>query len=948
MKRKFISLFALTAALTYSGQASAQSDTHDWASATPTSPIDVTDLMKNPGFEGDGKGSNDGWKITTNDVGWRIEENNADDKKAGWNSKFRLDGWNYGAYPNGEASQEVSELHDGVYVISMLAASWNEYNYRQPQPGCFIFANADSVLVLPAKCTIVNAGGDHASCPKAIRQYITIPVSGGKLKTGIHFTKKNIGNLVYLDDVELSYLGSNTDALKALQDTLTASFNNEINGAGPFSTSYATAVKSALASISTSADAAAAVEATDKVRAAIVDLKANRSAWAALLAKYEEASHLENPSQTLADETSKVDQMRNDNEAQTSDIITETAKYSDIITYFYVNSSKGNKDITDHLQNADFASITATGFTNWTNTMPFNKNTNYQACQIQDNNFGLYQTITGLPTGIYRLDAPIAETVNYSKDLEDGYSDAKNQLQLVKAYISLNDSKVKALNYYDAASDTKIGTSVALKDGKYLPVYKDFKDVATWELDKTAPYTSKVFAVVNATNETGNSLKVQLGQDGDPTNIWTVFTKFGLTYVGKDVAAVAAALTDAQPVIDRLNNASISATAKKELNDAVKAAKAATANDAALAAFKTVTAKITAAYNSVDSFNTVLVAKAYLDTAIVKCPATSKNLEAAKTLSTEMATAIKNGSYTDEEIHTVSAEAYKKANSLKIDAGGATLEKPANVTSLIINPNFDPSMTSGFKCKGWNYVGNGANWGAAGQYSDFSKGVISIRVKEGAFSQTINGLDNGTYVLTVQGFNRSEYHANQKSWNDDAERANAVVTANDVQKYLPVLNEYPLTKEETEAYPYANKYAPLYTTVENGGYYICPNENTNSYDAYVKALDHFYWSTNKCVVNVPVFVKNGTLKIGVSVKGGDYWPQAAIKSFSLTYYGPDDNTKNTTSGVNSVNIEGSNVVISKKIYSITGIQQTSLQKGLNIVKEIMKDGKTKSYKILVK
>lgn len=274
--------------------------------------------------------------------------------------------------------------------------------------------------------------------------------------------------------------------------------------------------------------------------------------------------------------------------------------------------------------------------------------------------------------------------------------------------------------------------------------------------------------------------------------------------------------------------------------------------------------------------------------------------------------------------------------------GNATLDNPVDATSLIINSKFEE--------------GNKGYTGDMTVYSDpETKATIIERYNTNSdINQTVSSLPAGTYEIRVQSFYRDGGDANAayNNWNYGAgeemefwETKSAILYANDNESYIRSIGSEKIADQMTK---YCTKmveddefvgdvptYHPEYT--------LQPEENPNGYpwDTKVEDVEDVFYYPNSVQGSVDVWMRHpeaywntvqvylpepGSITFGVKEGeniGGDW---LVLNQFKLFYLGTQAPTA-INSVANSSNSNGT------KIYSVSGAQRASLQKGLNIVKK---------------
>ena len=154
--------------------------------ASPTNPMDVTDLITNPSFES----GNDGWQFS----GMGTQGNNTF-RKVG-NTYAETWTWS-GGVSDSKLWQTLKDLPNGRYKLTAVAQNIQESNPNAKQTGCYIFA------------------GDSRTEVSVYNTYAVEFVSvSGEVSIGFQ-TISATGNYCCVDDFHLSFLGFDEEAEQA-------------------------------------------------------------------------------------------------------------------------------------------------------------------------------------------------------------------------------------------------------------------------------------------------------------------------------------------------------------------------------------------------------------------------------------------------------------------------------------------------------------------------------------------------------------------------------------------------------------------------------------------------------------------------------------------------------------------------------------------------------------
>ena len=202
-------------------------------------------------------------------------------------------------------------------------------------------------------------------------------------------------------------------------------------------------------------------------------------------------------------------------------------------------------------------------------------------------------------------------------------------------------------------------------------------------------------------------------------------------------------------------------------------------------------------------------------------------------------------------------------------SGDASVDKPANFTSLIVNPSFDVQE---------DFTGWSAGFGAGGTK------WTSAEIYGKAFDvhQTISGLKNGVYIVKVNGYTR--IHNPQADFEDfsngNVTNTELYAQSGDIKATTYVKHIVEGGVEEAFGADNENTF-----TNEHGVEMYLPNTMAAA-DKYFHEEDGTINPRYENVVYVPV--ENGELTIGVSnsVASGDDW--SIFDDFQLYYIGDTD------------------------------------------------------------
>lgn len=243
----------------------------------------------------------------------------------------------------------------------------------------------------------------------------------------------------------------------------------------------------------------------------------------------------------------------------------------------------------------------------------------------------------------------------------------------------------------------------------------------------------------------------------------------------------------------------------------------------------------------------------------------------------------------------------------------ATVDNPADATYFIQSPNFNQREEA-------NSVWGFQDFAIFGNYGGDNRNsfvVESWNSESGAdFSQGVEGLPQGVYALTVQGFYRNgwrfgeEYsHEGELEWRDgqpDLEQiSNAVIYSDEEEVYLPnIMSVTGVAPGECE-------------TVWNA-------DKTESWDIVTTADHADAWFRLGYFKTTVVAEYNDTdypMMIGVyKYDKGSWGDWIVVDNFRLTYYGNDTTKEEVENGVEDILNDNIDRPADNRIFNLQGIE----------------------------
>ncbi len=558
-------------------------------------------------------------------------------------------------------------------------------------------------------------------------------------------------------------------------------------------------------------------------------------------------------------------------DATVEDLNAATVAVKEILKNYQASqaTAKDPKDMTSLIVNSDFAANNATG---WSGTaLAFQS---YADAEHYNKTYDTYQEISGMPLGVYALNAQAFYRAGGTADSYSDYKNGKAQNALLYAVNKVAAEGVSDTltipitnNFYGIQPNTSLGGNEAnVKDGDdtyYVPnnmaTAKTYFDAGYYKDNKV------LFAVTEGTALIGVKKTVSLGND------WTIFNKFGLTYYGKGADAYQLWNDDMLSGAPTYDQSVVFVTpAVVDAYEAVKASVATASTyeqvkanlsslDDAMAA---VDANIAAwqSYNDEIALSKVITGGDQYQGDDVNILADYIEMDAPDILEAK--------SLTTEQIIAEAA----KLKTLRENAVQNSIQPGADVTELLKNVDFSKGKDGWtFKAaSGGNVTANSsAKCAEAWNNSDFD------------IYQTVENAPVGAYKISVQGFYR-------RGRDDAAWKFYFDPTTGDKLPTVP----------ETPAYVYLNaSKTPLANVFE---YKVAKDENYYTGAFYTDAFDYCFpndmadaglaFDKGNYLINAVGLVakKGDAMRIGMkgcTNQEGDSW--AIFTRFKLTYMGYD-------------------------------------------------------------
>lgn len=602
-------------------------------------------------------------------------------------------------------------------------------------------------------------------------------------------------------------------------------------------------------------------------------------------------------------------------------------------------SIKAGDDITRKIVNPSFDTGTSEG---WTGNVTVSKD--YKNCEAYEKTFDLYQDITNLPDGVYELSVLAFQRVGTNEDASKAHDAGTEN---ITAVIYANDLETPFTSPYTYGMKEPSGGDPADYpyeiNGETVYIPNSMQGMAAAIAENPEAYTVTVPMLVE-----GGTLRIGVRAKKRPSNThdWAIWDNFRLKYIGSKGDALGAVTTPLIAKADGLLASNMNAEVRAQL----VAAKTALETDATVPGIHALSAAIEAANTSIDAYNTLKEAIDNAQTRYDENEASSTTSDVAKGLYNAAKTTAENiynnGTAADAEIPAAIKALNEGVTKYVINdiIADASEAKPADITKVIANSDFATMSSTGWDVKDGTMGFQSNNNVEAGEFFNCTFNL----------QQTLVGLPAGMYRLTTQAFYRNGSDASAKVDGSDDQlkydvNENAYLYFSD--KEIPteegkkVATELPESKQAIKTIT-AHKIAEdTWNSVglsDNGG---LKKMDDGMYipDNMITAQAFFKSAAGSAYDSEPLnFNYNGSsdFRIGLikNVTVTNDW--TIVKNFKLYYLGVDP------TGISEIVTDAN--AVATKIYNASGMQIGKLQKGINIIETVMKDGSKKVKKVVVK
>lgn len=610
-------------------------------------------------------------------------------------------------------------------------------------------------------------------------------------------------------------------------------------------------------------------------------------------------------------------------------------------------SIKPGDDITRKIVNPSFDN----GSEGWTVKDVTGNRTfggSYNNCEVYQGTFDFYQDITNLPDGVYELSVlafqRVANNEVASKAHDNGTED-------ITAFIYANDLETPFTSPYTYGMKENTGDDYKYTlNGEEVYIPNSMKGMAAATTENPEAYTVTVPMLVE-----GGTLRIGVREKRRPSNVtnvngswgdWAIWDNFKLKYIGSKGEALNAVTTPLIAKAAGLLDSKMNADVRTQL----EAAKTALETEATVPGIHTLSAAIEAANTSIEAYKPLQTAIENAQTRYDENEASSTTSDVAKGLYNAAKTTAENiynnGTAADAEIPAAIKALNEGVTKYVIHdvIADASEAKPADITKVIANSDFATMSSTGWDVKDGTMGFQANNSVEAGEFFNTTFNL----------QQTLVGLPAGMYRLTTQAFYRNGSDPSAKVDGSDDQlkydvNENAYLYFSD--KEIPteegkkVATELPENKQAIKTITALKIAEDKWNDVGLSDKENLAKTDDGMYipDRMVTAQAYFNSKLGSAYDSEPLnfnYDGNSDFRIGLikNVTVTNDW--TIVKNFKLYYLGVDP------TGISEIVTDAN--AVATKIYNASGMQIGKLQKGINIIETVMKDGSKKVKKVVVK
>lgn len=654
---------------------------------------------------------------------------------------YFLEAWNGSAF-KGKIYVPITELPNGVYQFTLSAAT-NAGN------GCYVYAGNDSIEV--------TTGSNMTPYTVFTR------VEDGTLEVGFNMPEA-IQNWVGIDDAKLLYLGNSMASYvywvsENIKKAPQYSENDEVQKAAL--ADYEKILDTDLDSFTTMDQVMAFIAQFDEAVATISENAAAYAEYSGLLEDVEElqlAGYQGEEAETLYDYVSdEADEIMRAKELSTEEMKAEAVKLAEMIELVRKNCLVPGMDCTKNLVNPNFDKRVE-GWS-WDTTMgePAWGGLDTNPCvERYEQDFNFYQTITGIPNGVYEVRAQaFYRSGGATSDIYNQYIEDPTLDEII-TYLYANKSEVpvKSIaahtyteNLANNCTETATGSGLWIVGGMNSSSEAFLRKSDGTNLD----YDNVVMGVV-----TDGTLTVGIKCiNGTKSGRWPLWDNFRLTYVGMEKDAIKEMIAGYAEEIEELEGQAMYEDVLKALEGAYAAGESAATGEDAFAALTALIDAIADAKENVKVYEQLEAAVNILSELVENHP-DSPVLDQANNLCTEVATGLSNVAYSTAEATAKMEAVEAMCAQVRVPVtDNASEENPVDFTEVILNNGFE--------------TGDLTSWTNSGSLKAQAQNNTSFDNKKGEYycerwhvngtidiNQTVSYLPAGKYEISAYAYSEAE------------------------------------------------------------------------------------------------------------------------------------------------------------------------------------------------
>lgn len=604
-------------------------------------------------------------------------------------------------------------------------------------------------------------------------------------------------------------------------------------------------------------------------------------------------------------------------------------------------SIKPGDDITRKIVNPSFDN----GKEGWTvkeGNPTFNET--YKNCEVYQGTFDIYQDITNIPDGVYELSVLAFQRV---AENNVAYKAHDNSTEDITAFIYANDLETPFTSPYTYGMKENSGDDFKYNlNGEEVYIPNSMKGMAAATTENPDAYTVTVPMLVE-----GGTLRIGVREKRRPSNVnnswgdWAIWDNFRLKYIGSKGEALNAVTT---PLIAKAAGL-LASNMNADVRTQLEAAKTALETEATVPGIHTLSAAIEAANTSIEAYKPLQAAIENAQTRYEENEASSTTSDVAKGLYNAAKTTAENiynnGTAADAEIPAAIKALNEGVTKYVIHdvIADASEAKPADITKVIANSDFATMSSTGWDVKDGTMGFQANNNVEAGEFYNCTFNL----------QQTLVGLPAGMYRLTSQAFYRNGNNPSAKV--DDSDQLKYDVNENAFiyfsDKEIPteegkkVATELPENKQAIKTITALKVAEDDWNSVglSDNGNLAKTDDGMYIPDRMITAQAYFKSDRGSAYDSDPLnftYDGQGDFRIGLIKNVTESADWTIVKNFKLYYLGVDP------TGISEIVTDAN--AVATKIYNASGMQIGKLQKGINIIETVMKDGSKKVKKVVVK